>query len=49
MIGVVSRQSRNHRGLAATLAALEAYGVPLAELTTTIDKLSAVTGQQVVD
>ena len=49
VIGSVSRRFETTEDLAATLATLEAYGVPLVELTTTIDKLSAVTAQQVVD
>jgi zinc protease len=49
VIGAVSRRLETTEDLAATLAAFEAYGVPLVELTTTIDKLSAVTAQQVVD
>jgi zinc protease len=49
VIGAVSRRLETTEDLASTLAAFEAYGVPLAELTTTIDKLSAVTAQQVVE
>jgi zinc protease len=49
VIGSVSRRLETTEDLASTLAAFEAYGVPLTDLTTTIDKLSAVTGQQVVD
>jgi zinc protease len=49
VIGAVSRRLETTEDLASTLAAFEGYGVPLAELTTTIGKLSAVTAQQVVD
>jgi zinc protease len=49
VIGAVSRRLETTEDLASTLAAFESYGVPLTELTTTIDKLSAVTAQQVVD
>jgi zinc protease len=49
VIGAVSRRLETTEDLATTLAAFEGYGVPLSELTTTIDKLSAVTAQQVVD
>ena len=49
VIGAVSRRLETTEDLASTLATFEAYGVPLTDLTTTIDKLSAVTGQQVVD
>ena len=48
VIGAVSRRFETTEDLATTLASFEAYGVPLAELTTTIDKLAAVTPQQVV-
>ena len=48
VIGSVSRRLETTESLASTLAAFEGYGVPLADLTTTIDKLSAVTPQQVV-
>jgi zinc protease len=49
VIGGVSRRLETTEDLAATLMTFEGYGVPLAELTTTIDKLSAVTAQQVVE
>jgi len=49
VIGSVSRRLETTEDLASTLASYEAYGVPLTELTTTIDKLAAVTGQQVVE
>lgn len=48
VIGGVSRGLETTESLAGTLAAFEGYGVPLAELTTVIDKLAAVTPQQVV-
>jgi zinc protease len=49
VIGGVSRRLETTEDLASTLAAYEAYGVPLADLTKTIDRLSAVTAQQVVE
>jgi zinc protease len=49
VIGGVSRRLETTEDLASTLAAYEGYGVPLDELTTTIDKLTAVSAQQVVE
>lgn len=49
VIGAVSRRLETTEDLATTLAAFEGYGVPLVELTTTIDKLAAVTPQQVLE
>jgi zinc protease len=49
VIGAVSRRFETTGDLAGTLASFEAYGVPPAELTMTIDKLSAVSAQQVVE
>ena len=50
VIGAVSRRLETTEDLASTLAAFEAYGVPLTELTTTIDKLvGGDARQQVVE
>jgi len=49
MIGSVSRSFETTESLAGTLASFEANGIPVVEVTSTIDRLSAVTPQQVVD
>jgi len=49
MIGSVSRSFETTESLAGTLASLEANGVPVVDVTTTIDRLAVVTPQQVVD
>jgi zinc protease len=48
VVGGVSRRFETSADLAATLAAFEGYGVPLSELATTIERLSAVTADEVV-
>ena len=49
VIGAVSRRFETTEELATTLASLESNGVPVAEITRTIDRLAAVTPQQVLD
>lgn len=49
VIGGVSRRFETTEDLAGTLASFEANGVPVVELTRTIERLAAVTPQQVVD
>lgn len=49
VIGGVSRRFETTEDLATTLAALEAYAIPPQEITKVIERLSAVTPQQVND
>jgi zinc protease len=49
VIGAVSRRFETTEDLASSLASLEANGIPVVELTRTIERLAAVTPQQVVD
>lgn len=49
VIGAVSRRFETTEDLAGSIASLEGNGIPVAELTRTIDALAAVTPEQVVD
>ena len=49
VIGGVSRRFETTEDLAGSLASLEANGIPVVELTRTIERLAAVTPQQVLD
>lgn len=49
VIGGVSRRFETTEDLAGSLASLEANGIPVVELTRTIERLAAVTPQQVVE
>ena len=49
IIGSVSRRFETTEDLAATLASLEANGIAVVELTRAIDRIAAVTPQQVLE
>ena len=49
IVGSLSRRFETTEDLAGTIASLEANGIPVAELTRAIDRISAVTPQQVVE
>jgi zinc protease len=49
IIGSVSRRFETTEDIAGTIASLEGNGIPVSELTRTIDQLSSVTAQQAMD